>query len=135
MHSEHLSNVHPGWVAGGWLISIAVASAAYLILVSIGFASGAGDDSAWVVASVASGFFVGGFFVGVRWSEAPILHGLIFGLVSLVVVFALNLLFPETRATGTVTGDSVTLVLAMLLIQTGAATVGGLAGRRFFPTM
>ena len=86
MHSEHLTNVHPGWVAGGWLISIAVASAAYLILVGLGLASGHGDDAGWVVASVAAGFFVGGFFVGVRWAEAPILHGLIFGLVSVVVL-------------------------------------------------
>ena len=24
MHSEHLTNLHPGWVVGGWLIAVAV---------------------------------------------------------------------------------------------------------------
>ena len=130
MHSEHLNNVHPGWVVGGWLISIAVASAAYLIFVSMGLASGAGDDALWVVVAVAAGFFAGGFFVGIRWAEAPILHGLIFGVVSLVVLLGANLLFPEGGGAPPATEESVPVVLAMLLVQTGAAIAGGVVGRR-----
>ena len=36
MQTEHLSNLHPGWVAGGWLIAVAVTSGAYLALVGAG---------------------------------------------------------------------------------------------------
>ena len=130
MHSEHLNNVHPGWVVGGWLVSIAVASAAYLIFVSMGLASGAGDDAPWVVVAVAAGFFTGGFFVGIRWAEAPILHGLIFGIVSLVVLLVANLFFPGGSGADSLTRGSVTVVLSMLLVQTGAAIAGGVVGRR-----
>jgi peptidoglycan/LPS O-acetylase OafA/YrhL len=128
MHSEHLSKVHPGWVVGGWLVSIAVASAAYLALVGLGLASGVGDDAVWSLFSMAVGFFVGGLFVGFRWTEAPILHGLLFGLISMAVLLVANLLVPEA-GTGFL-GGSVALVLGVLLIQIAAAVGGGLVGRR-----
>ena len=128
MHSEHLSNVHPGWVVGGWLVSIAVASGAYLALVGLGLASGTGDDAVWSLLSMALGFFAGGLFVGFRWTEAPILHGLLFGVISVAVLLVANLLVPEA-GTGFL-GGSVPVVLGVLLVQMAAAIAGGMVGRR-----
>ena len=130
MQSEHLSNVHPGWVFGGWMVSIAVTSGAYIAFAGMGLASGAGDDAVWSLVAVVLGFFAGGYFVGIRWTEAPILHGLVFGLVSMLVLLVVNLIAPEAGDTATPLGGSVPLVLSMILVQVGAAIAGGFAGRR-----
>ena len=75
MQSEHLTNLHPGWVAGGWAIAVAVTSMIYLGGVGAGLTMAGSGEVVWVVASMAGGFFVGGLFVGMRWSDAPVLHG------------------------------------------------------------
>ena len=59
MQSEHLTNVHPGWVLGGWMVSVAVTSGAYIAFVGMGLASGAGDDAIWSMVAVVVGFFAG----------------------------------------------------------------------------
>lgn len=128
MYSEHLTNVHPGWVVGGWLLSVSVASAAYLAFVGMGLASGFGDDAGWSLLAMALGFFSGGLFVGMRWTEAPILHGLMFGLMSIVVLLVLNLISPDAAASSL--GDSVAMALGIVVIQILAAVAGGVAGRR-----
>jgi hypothetical protein len=130
MQSEHLTNVHPAWVLGGWLVSVAVASGVYIAFVGLGLASGAGDEAMWDLLAVAVGFFVGGFFVGIRWTEAPILHGLVFGLVSMLVLLAVNLVAPEAGEPAMPLGDSVSLVLSVILLQVVAAVAGGFTGRR-----
>ena len=127
MQSEHLSNVHPGWVLGGWLVAIAVTSAAFLAMVGIGLvASEASSGTAFAI-SVAIGFFVGGLFVGVRWSEAPILHAVALTMVSVVALLFAVLVRPEAGAVPT---ESVEIVLAVLLVQLAAAIWGGVMARR-----
>ena len=32
MHYEHISNLHPGWVVGGWLVAVSVAGVVFLVL-------------------------------------------------------------------------------------------------------
>ena len=32
MHSEHISNLHPGWVVGGCLVAVSVAGVVSLVL-------------------------------------------------------------------------------------------------------
>lgn len=127
MQSEHLTNVHPGWVVGGWMVSVAVTSAVYIAFVGMGLASGTGSEAIWDLLAVIVGFFVGGFFVGIRWTEAPILHGLVFGLVSMLVLLVVNLAAPEA---GMPLGGSTSLVLSVILVQVFAAVAGGFAGRK-----
>ena len=124
MHSEHLTNLHPGWVVGGWLLAIAVTGAVYLAGVGLGLA--AADDRAvlWVTVSIAVGFFTGGMFVGLRWSEAPVLHGAAITFFSVIVWFAAALLGEP------VTPDSAALALGLVLLQLAASVAGGWTGRR-----
>ncbi len=127
MQSEHLQNVHPKWVVGGWLIAIAVTSATFLVLVGVGLANGTAAGGAGSVVAVAVGFFVAGVFVGARWSEAPILHAVALTLVSVVVLLFAAWAGPEG---GPMPTESVPLVLAVLLVQLAAAMGGGVIARR-----
>lgn len=130
MHSEHVQNLHPGWVVGGWLLSLAVMSAAFLIGVGLGFI---GPDrpgtGLFVPITVALGFFAGGLFVGVRWTEAPILHGSAMTLLTIVFWFAGSLLLPDRASGGSLGLDRQGFVLGMILLQLASAVGGGLAGR------
>lgn len=127
MQSEHLSNLHPGWVAGGWLIAVAVTSAAYLALVGAGLLPQGAAAAFGVAAAMAAGFFVGGLFVGLRWSDAPILHGAAITLVSVMVWFVGSLTLP-----GRLEGWSgpTPAVLGLILVQLAASSAGGWVGRR-----
>ncbi|HKJ02916.1 MAG TPA: hypothetical protein VJ997_10690, partial [Longimicrobiales bacterium] len=87
MQTEHVGNLHPGWVLGGWLIAVAVTSVAYLSLVGVGLFPQGAAAVFGVALAMAVGFFVGGLFVGLRWMDAPILHGAAITLVSLLVWF------------------------------------------------
>ncbi len=95
MHSEHISNLHPGWVAVGWLVAVAVSAVVFLALVGTGLlpAVGAGETIGSVVALLL-GFFAGGFFVGLRWSDAPVLHVVAITVLSVLVWFLGLLLVP-----------------------------------------
>jgi hypothetical protein len=127
MQSEHLSNLHPGWVAGGWLIAVAVTSAVYLALVGAGLLPQGAAAAFGVAAATAVGFFVGGLFVGLRWSDAPILHGAAITLVSVLVWFVGSLTLP-----GQLDGWSgpAPAVLGLILVQLAASSAGGWVGRR-----
>lgn len=126
MHTEHISNLHPGWVVGGWLVAVAVAGAAFLILVGVGLARpDARSIDAMVLAALALGFFAGGLFVGLRWSNAPILHGAAITFLSVLVWFFGSLLVPGAFEEG-----SVGVVLGVVLIQLAASVGGGWTGRR-----
>jgi hypothetical protein len=130
MHSEHLTNVHPGWVVGGWFLAVAVASGLFLALIGMGWIGGGGGvDGIMVAAVVAVGFFVAGLFIGLRWAEAPILHGVFLTLVSVVVWFGTEALVPAARGLGVGVSDP-SLVLGLLLVQLTGAVVGGRVGRR-----
>lgn len=130
MHSEHLSNLHPGWVVGAWLVAVAVTSAAFIAFVGLGLMPPDGARSAaWIYLAAGLGFFAGGLFVGLRWSDAPILHGAAITFLSVVVWLVGTLLLPRELGGGDV-GVSVPVVLGMVLLQLAASVGGGLLGRR-----
>lgn len=132
MHTEHLENVHPGWVAAGWLVAAAVTSLIFLVLVSLGLLGGADSttESLWAVVAVALGFWVGGFFIGTRSIDAPILHGIAIGLASLVVWFLLNLLINLALRPPGWSALTPTLTAALLLEQVVVAVAGAWVGHR-----
>jgi hypothetical protein len=97
MHTEHLENVRPSWVAFGWFIGVAVASAILLVLAATGIVARAGEIGlGWVLMAVFAGFLVGGYLTGIRVRAAPILHAVGIGLFSVVVWFVANLVAGET---------------------------------------
>lgn len=132
MHSEHISNLHPGWVLGGWLVAVAASSAGFMILVGLGLlgpdVSGGG---LLVPAAIAVGFFVGGLFVGLRWSDAPVLHGAAITFLSVLVWFLGEVLTPRFMEPALGTGASRSgFALGMILLQLVVTVAGGLTGRR-----
>ena len=130
MHTEHLQNVRVVRVLAGWLVGIAVTSLAVLAAIGIPMLSdGTGQlDTVSSILAVAAGFWAGGFFAGFRAMEAPILHGVGMGLMSLVAWAGLNavasLLFPGVVWEALTPG----LAVALLLIQIVAAVLGALMG-------
>lgn len=124
MQSEHLSNLHPGWVVGGWAIAVSVTAAVYLGGVGLGVVTPDGNPLPWLVAAVAAGFYIGGAFIGLRWSDAPILHGAALSLFSVLVWFLLTL-FGDVR-----TFESADVALGLVLVQLVASVAGGWTGRR-----
>ena len=127
MHTEHIGNLHPGWVVGGWLIAVAVTSAVYLALVGAGLFPQGGAAVLGVAVAMAVGFFVGGLFVGLRWVDAPVLHGAAITLVSLLVWFLGSLALPG-NARGW--SNSTSAALGLILLQLVASAAGGWTGRR-----
>jgi hypothetical protein len=125
MQSEHLTNLHIGWVAAGWLVAVAVTAALYLGGVGLGLAPPDAGAVLWVSVSLAGGFFAGGLLVGMRWSDAPILHGAAITLFSVLVWFG-ALLFGAPGEP-----ESVPLVLGLILLQLAASSAGGWMGRRW----
>jgi hypothetical protein len=127
MHTEQIRNLHPGWVVGGWLVAIAVAGVVFMVLVGLGLAPpGASQVDALVLFAVAAGFFSGGFFVGLRWSNAPILHGVAITFLSVLVWFVWELLAPGALGDGSLGAAS---VLGVILLQLSASVGGGWTGR------
>jgi hypothetical protein len=124
MQTEHLSNLHPGWVVGGWLVAVTVTAAVYLGGVGLGLASPDSGAVVWVTVSMAGGFFVGGLLVGMRWSDAPILHGAAITFLSVLVWF-LVLVFGGPGGL-----EPMSVVLGLILLQLFAACAGGWVGRR-----
>lgn len=124
MQSEHLTNLHPGWVVGGWGIAVSITAALYLGGVGLGVVRPEANALTWLVASLAGGFYVGGLFVGLRWSDAPILHGAAISLFSVLVWFVAALFG------GAGAFDSAPVVLGLVLVQLVASVAGGWMGRR-----
>jgi len=127
MHSEHVRNLHPGWVVGGWLLAVAVSAAVFMVLVGAGLVQDARWGAALVLLAVALGFFAGGLFVGLRWSDAPILHGAAITFLSVLVWFLGSLLAPGTL--GGTEAEGPAFVLGLVLLQLTASVSGGWLGR------
>ena len=125
MHSEQLSNLHVGWAVAGWLVAVAVTAALYLGGVGVGLVGPSADSALWPSVSIAGGFFVGGLLVGMRWSDAPIIHGAAITFFSVLVWFAVLLLGGEGGP------ESVPLALGLVLLQLVASCAGGWMGRRW----
>jgi hypothetical protein len=134
MHTEHLANLRPSWIAFGWFIAIAVASLVVLALAALGVVEpDAAEEGAWVALAMAIGFMAGGMLAGMRAGAAPILHGVGIGLFSLVVWFLANLLLGEpTDATAWRVLDP-GMAAGLLLLQIGTATLGAWYGARRSP--
>ena len=130
MHTEHLQNVRPSWVAFGWFVSVAVVSLILVALNAAGLlAEGSPATGPWTLASLVIGFALGGFFTGARVGTAPILHGVAIGLFSIVVWLVANLVGEALDAT---TWDDISpaLYAGGLLAQIVAAAVGARIGSR-----
>jgi hypothetical protein len=124
MNSEHLSNVHAGWVVGGWLVAIAGTAALYLAGAGLGLVRPDASATPWLVVSLVGGFFLGGFLVGMRWSDAPILHGAAITFLSVLVWFLVLVVGGPEGV------ESIALALGLILVQLVAACGGAWAGRR-----
>lgn len=131
MHTEHLQNVHFGWVVAGWLIAAAATSLVLIVLAGLGILGPEGLGAFWSIVAVALGFWTGGLFTGFRSIDAPILHGVSIGVFSLIAWFALNVavvLFFRSPASWQ--GLPPALTATLLLLQMVAAVAGAWTGHR-----
>ncbi len=127
MHSEHLTNLHLGWVIGGWFLAAVVTGAAYMALAGTGLVP-AGESTVLALAlAMAVGFFAGGLVVGMRWCDAPIIHGAAITFFSVLVWFAGSLALPGNTD---ILQEPTPAVLGLVLLQLVASVSGGWAGRR-----
>jgi hypothetical protein len=132
LHTEHLQNVTLGRVVAGWLVAAAVTSLAAFALTAMGIMNDdATASNTWgIVLAVTIGFFAGGFFSGFRAIQAPILHAVAIGLMTLIVWAILNTITAlleghvELVAIYAMPGGTVTF----LLVQMAAAMIGALLG-------
>ncbi|HET6230747.1 MAG TPA: hypothetical protein VFE05_11810 [Longimicrobiaceae bacterium] len=130
MHSEHLQNVRPSWVAFGWFVSACVTALAVFVLIRFGLVESNGDaPGGWMALAFFVGFFVGGWFTGGRTGAAPILHGVGIGLFSVIVWLAANLLLRGFSGASW-SALSPTLTAGLLLLQMAAAAIGARIGSR-----
>ena len=106
------------------MIAAAVTSGLYVGGVGLGLVLPGSAAAIWVAVSMAGGFFVGGLFVGLRWTDAPILHGAAITLFSVLVWFCVSLF---DTATGF---GPLSMVLGLILLQLASSTLGGWVGRR-----
>jgi hypothetical protein len=128
MHTEHLQNVTVARVTVGWLVAIAITSLVMLVLTAVGFSSSVVDTSWWTLLAVGIGFFGGGLFAGMRALQAPVLHGIGIGLMSLVAWVVVNAVIFGISGSVEWEGLTPTLTLTLLLAQIVAATLGALIG-------
>ena len=129
MHTEHLQNVRYWWVLTGWLVAIGATSVVVFIFEASDFVgtSTTRDALASLIAVVA-GFVAGGFFAGIRAMQAPILHGIGIGVMSLIAWVVINLI--ASTVLDAVGWQSITAALAvgLVLMMMVAAVVGALLG-------
>ncbi len=131
MHTEHLQNVHFGWVVAGWLIAAAATSLVLIILAGTGILGPEGLGAFWSIIAVALGFWIGGLFTGFRSIDAPILHGVSIGVFSLVAWFLLNVAVVFILRGGAEwQALPPALSATLLLLQMVAAVAGAWSGHR-----
>jgi len=125
MHAEHLQNVRPGTVALGWFVAAAVTSLAVFAMLAVGLLSRDGHGGTlWGLVATAAGFFAGGWFMGWRARQAPILHAVAIGLFSLLVWFLVNLL-PGQMLHAESWDVGAAYAAGLILLQIVAAALGG----------
>ena len=131
MHTEHLQNVRYGLIGLAWLLSIMIASIIMMVLLGLNLVD---PDSALgtriAIGAVAIGFFGGGLFIGLRAGVAPILHGVLIGLFSLLVWFILNLITAIAFPNFGWQALTPNLAIGLVLVMIGAAVVGARSGYR-----
>lgn len=131
MHTEHLQSVRPGVVGTAWLIAVGLASLIILALLALNIVD---PDSTTAtrasIAAIAIGFYAGGMFAGLRARAAPILHGIVIGLVSLIVWFLLNAIAAFLAPDFGWSALTPNLAVALVLMQMAAAVLGARMGYR-----
>jgi hypothetical protein len=130
MHTEHLQNVSVAHVVAGWLVAAAIASLVALALLGFGIMR---DDMAatntwWSLVAVAAGFFAGGLFAGFRALQAPILHAVAIGMLSLLLWAVLNGLAALAFRGWSWPTVTPQFAVAVLLLQFVACGLGALLG-------
>jgi hypothetical protein len=130
MHTEHLQNVGAGRVIAGWLVAAAVASLAAMVFLAAGLLHEETTlaNTWWSMVAIAVGFFAGGFFVGFRAIQAPVLHAVGIGLTSLLVWFLLNALATLILRDWGWPVMTPQFAVALLFVQLAAAIIGALLG-------
>jgi hypothetical protein len=103
-----------------------------MVLVGLGLLGpGVRGGTLLVPAAIGVGFFVGGLFVGLRWSDAPVLHGAAITFLSVLVWFLGEVLTPRFMEPALGSGASRSeFALGMILLQLVVTVAGGLTGRR-----
>lgn len=130
MHTEHLQNVRPSWVAFGWFLAAAATGLAVFVLIRFGLVDAEGGGSGWLLPAFAVGFFFGGWVTGLRTGGAPILHAVGIGLFSILVWIVVNLLAGEPTG-NTAWGElPPALTAGLILLQIVSAALGALVGSR-----
>lgn len=127
MHTEHLTNLHPGWALGGWLVALAVTSLLYIALVGTGLLPPGSGTALGAIVSMGAGFYAGGLFIGFRWGSAPILHGAAITFISILVWFLGSVIWPGAFG-GAV--DATATVPGVILLQFLASAAGGWTAAR-----
>jgi hypothetical protein len=132
MHSEHLNNVRPGWVAIGWLLSIGATSLILIALVAMGMLDpDSTSGGRWIAIAVTLGFLIGGAMVGFTVALAPMLHGVLIGLTSLIAWALVNGVVSLFFPTFTWTALDGPLTVNIILVQVVGAVLGARIGYRF----
>lgn len=131
-----LDAVRPTWILFGWFIAVAVVGLVLLGLVALGVLQGQApsNEPFWIAGALGLGFLAGGFVVGSRAGDAPVLHGLGIGLCSVLAWLALNLFFGEPTGQTAWSELDAGSVVALLVLQTVAAIVGARLGVRWTRT-
>jgi hypothetical protein len=132
MHTEHLNNVRLGYVLVGWLVAIAFTSLFLLGFIALNLINPEGDvGSGWITLAGGVGFALGGAVVGFRTALAPILHGVMMGITSIVVWALLNaiaaIFFPDFRWGAL----SAPIAVNVILVQIVCAILGTRFGYRY----
>lgn len=132
MHTEHLQNVRPTWVAFGWFLGAAAFSLVFFALVAVGLLQddGGAGGGIWILMAMFLGFMAGGYFTGLRVGAAPILHGVAIGLFSVVVWFVANLVAGETLDASAWSSLAPEFAAGVILLQIFAAAMGARIGSR-----
>ena len=132
MHTEHLNNVRLGWAFLGWMAAFGATSLILFVLIVLDVlnpeSTGGGG---WIALAVAVGFVIGGAIVGFMVALAPILHGILIGLMSLVVWALINAVVTMLWPDVTWTSLSGPLTVNVMLVQTIAAILGARFGYRY----
>jgi hypothetical protein len=130
--AESLREVRPTWVAFGWFIGFALAAVGVLALTAADLIRPDTDaENFWISVSLALGFGLAGFIVGVRVRAAPLLHGLGMGLFSLVVWLLLNLFVGEPTGSTAWSVMSFGSGFMLVVLHTAAAMIGVRMGVRW----
>ena len=130
MHTEHLQNVRTGRVLMAWLIAASVTSLAAFAFIAAGRMTedATTANTVWSSIAVLIGFFAGGFWVGFRAIQAPVLHAVGIGLTSLASWFILNVVANFFFPTWEWPSMTTELAIGLLFGQLAASAVGALLG-------